>query len=244
LKKFYGEKNIDARVRNAFFPDYSYRGVFLEVGAAGPEFLSMSLHFRESGWRIIAIEPNPVFCELHHRKGFEVLQYACGNRDQDNVEFFIVNSSGAAYNGGKVSFESFSSLGVKSNYASLKENLEQEKITVKLRRLDTILALHAPDVKQIDIVSIDVEGWELEVVDGLTIEKHKPKVMIIENLFSSNEYLSYMKTKGYLLWRRAYPNDVYIHKDMVSNPISRLWLALYGRAVYWKVQLQQARKAK
>ncbi len=234
MKKFYGERNIDERIRNAFFPDYSYRGVFVEVGAAGPEFLSMSLHFRENGWRVIGIEPNPEFCKLHREKGYEVLQYACGDRDEDNVEFFVVDSEGASYNGGKVSYESFSSLGLKSSYAGLKKDINQRKIIVQLRRLDTILETHAPDVRQIDILSIDVEGWELEVIDGLNTEKYRPRLMIVENLFSSNKYLSYMRARGYWLWKRASPNDVYVRKDTVASPLKQLWLALYGAVVYLK----------
>jgi FkbM family methyltransferase len=231
MTRFYGEKGVDECIRNAFFPDYSYKGVFVEVGAAGPEFLSMSMHFREHGWRVIGIEPNPEFCKLHHEKGYEILQYACGDHDEDNVEFFVVDSQGAAYNGGKVSYESFSSLGLKSSYAELKSGIDQQKIYVKLRRLDTILETHAPDVKHIDILSVDVEGWELEVIDGLNTERYRPRLMVIENLFSSNKYIRYMKERGYFLWKRAYPNDVYLRRDMVASRFGRLWLSLYSSAV-------------
>lgn len=234
MKNFYGEKKIDECIRNAFFPDYSYGGVFVEVGAAGPEFLSMSKHFRENGWRVIAIEPNPEFCKLHHESGYEVLQYACGDHDEDDVEFFVVDSQGADYHGGKVSYESFSSLGIKSSYAALKKDINQKKIIVQLRRLNTILEIHTPDVKQIDILSVDVEGWELEVLDGLSTEKYRPRVMIIENLFSANKYLTYMRAGGYLLWKRAYPNDVYIRKDMIESPLERLRLSIYEAAIYLK----------
>ena len=231
MKNFYGEKNLDKIIRNAFFPDYSYHGIFLEVGAAGPEFLSMSMHFRENGWNIIAIEPNPDFCKLHHQKGYEVLQYACSDHDEDDVEFFVVDSHEADYFGGRVSYESFSSLGIKESYSNLKKDINQKKITVQLRRLDTILGKHAPDVKEIDILSVDVEGWELEVMDGLDISKYGPKVMIIENLFSDNHYLKYMKDKGYFLWRRARPNDVYVRNDIISNPIKKVWFSIYRAAL-------------
>jgi FkbM family methyltransferase len=40
------------------------------------------------------------------------------------------------------------------------------KIRVNVHRLDTILAEHAPEPEHIDVVSIDVEGWELEVLRG------------------------------------------------------------------------------
>jgi len=239
LKNFYGEKELDKCIRSAFFPEYSYTGTFVEVGAAGPEYLSMSMHFRENNWNIIAIEPNPDFCKLHQEKGYEVLQYACGDHDQDDVEFFVVDSQGADYLGGKVSYESFSSLGIKESYSNLKKDINSKKITVQLRRLDTILETHAPDVKEIDIVSVDVEGWELEVLDGLDISKYGPKVMIIENLFSDNYYLKYMKEKGYFLWRRAYPNDVYVRNDIISNPIKKVWLSIYGAAlllINWKTR--------
>jgi FkbM family methyltransferase len=242
MKNYYGEMGIDEFIRNTFFPDYSYRGVYVEVGAAGPEFLSMSMHFRENGWRVIGIEPNPEFCRMHHEKGYEVLQYACGDRDEDDVEFFIVNSQGAAYGGGKVSYESFSSLGLKNSYAGLKKDINQQKITVKLRRLDTILKTNAPDVKQIDILSIDVEGWELEVMDGLNTTQYRPRLIVIENMFNSNIYLSYMRARGYWLWKRVYPNDVYINRDLVPNPLKQLWLALYGAAVSLKNGMWKARR--
>lgn len=242
MKKFYGEKNLDECIRNAFFPDYSYRGVFVEVGAAGPEFLSMSMHFRENGWRVISIEPNPEFCKLHREKGYEILQYACGDRDEDDAEFFVVDSQGAAYGGGKVSYESFSSLGLKSSYARLKKDINQQKIIVQLRRLDTILETHAPDVSQIDILSVDVEGWELEVLDGLNTAKYRPHLMVIENLFNSNKYLSYMNAIGYSLWKRASPNDVYIRNATVSSPLMRVRLALYGAAVFLRNWARQDHK--
>jgi FkbM family methyltransferase len=232
--KFYGEKEIDGSIRSSFFSDYSHAGVFVEVGAAGPEFLSTSMHFRENGWRIISIEPNPEFCKLHHEKGYEVLQYACGDHDEDDVEFFIVNSDGAVYHGGKVSYESFSSLGLKDSYAKLKKDINQQKIIVQLRRLDTILETHASDIKEIDILSVDVEGWELEVMNGLNFNKYCPRLMIIENLFSSNQYITYMKEKGYILWKRAYPNDVYIRKDIIKNPLRQWWLTLYQMSAYIK----------
>jgi|ERR1035441_9223207 hypothetical protein len=100
------EKDIDRVVREAFFPDGT-SGVLVEVGAARPDYLSISASFRERGWKIIAVEPNPEFCALHRANGHYVLQYACSDEDKDNVDFFVVDSNGADYLGGKVSFESF-----------------------------------------------------------------------------------------------------------------------------------------
>jgi Methyltransferase FkbM domain len=73
------------------------------------------------------------------------------------------------------------------------------RIKVKVRRLDTILAEHAPDVSRLDLVSVDVEGWELEVLDGLSFERYRPKVLIVENLFAEAGYRQALAERGYAL---------------------------------------------
>jgi FkbM family methyltransferase len=212
----HGEGELDRIVRDHFFPGVA-DGVFVDVGAAGPDFLSMSALYRTLGWRVIAIEPNPVFCDAHRAAGYDVLEYACSDRDEDAVDFEVVDSHGAPYEGGAVSFESFSSLAVKDSYKTLRPDLDVRRIKVNVRRLDTILAEHAPDVRRLDIVAVDVEGWELEVLDGLSFDRYQPKVLIVENLFTDDEYRRAMRGRGYELWRRVGPNDTYVIADGQSR---------------------------
>jgi FkbM family methyltransferase len=207
--KTQGEGELDQIVRDRFFLGVA-AGVFVDVGAARPDFLSMSALYRALGWRVIAIEPNPVFCQAHRAAGYEVLEYACSDHDEDAVDFEVVDSHGAPYEGGAVSFESFSSLRVKDSYRTLRADLDVRRIKVNARRLDSILAEHAPDVWRLDIVAVDVEGWELEVLDGLSFDRYQPTVLIVENLFSDAEYRRVMRTRGYALWRQVGPNDVYV----------------------------------
>jgi FkbM family methyltransferase len=169
-----GEGGVDKIVHKRFFPEV-VEGVFVDVAAARPDFLSMSALYRSLGWRVIAIEPNPVFCQAYRDAGFEVLEYACSDRDEDDVDFEVVDSHGTIYVGGPVSFESLSSLRIKDAYRTLHEEPDVRRIKVNVRRSDTLLAEHAPHVRQLDIVS-DVEGWELEVLDGLSFERYRPTV--------------------------------------------------------------------
>src|SRR5262245_22621984 len=215
------EGNVDLVVHEAFFRDHK-TGVLVEVGAALPDYLSISQSYRSRGWRIIAIEPNPNFCAAHRALGYDVLQYACSDKDGDDVPFFVADSHGVDYLAGKVSYESFSSLGIDGEYATLlAEERKQRSITItpiqiQVRRLDTILGQHAPDVGEIDVLAVDVEGWELNVMRGLDLAKHCPKVVILENLFSNPGYYSFMRDFGYVFWRHIYPNDVYVRADMRS----------------------------
>jgi FkbM family methyltransferase len=189
MPRYHAEDEVDRVVRERFFPDYSYRGTFVEVGAASPEYLSMSRHFREAGWRVVAIEPNPYFCELHRRAGQTIHEYAAGNEDRDDVEFQVVHCPGE-YKGGTVTYESFSALEVKDSYRRLCQgtNLNYHTIRVKLRKLETILREHHPDLRRIDVLSIDVEGWELEVLAGAALDYRQPRVVVVENVFDDPAY--------------------------------------------------------
>ena len=99
------EGDVDLVVREAFFPGQN-SGVLLEIGAARPDFLSIGSSFRQLGWRVISIEPNPKFAELHRALGHEIYQLACGEMDQDDVDFVVAEASpGTRYLGETVTGE-------------------------------------------------------------------------------------------------------------------------------------------
>lgn len=224
-----GEGGIDLIVQRRFFPEAEGR-VFVEVGAARPDYLSMSALFRSAGWKVILVEPNPEFCALHRAAGHEVLQYACADYDADDVSFSVVDVGGAPYRDGHVSFESFSAISVKDSYRRLRPDLEIRQISVQVRRLDTLLRSHTPDVAKIDILSVDVEGWEIEVLEGLSMDRYRPTVIILENFLDDPGYSQYLTRAGYVLWRRSSPNDVYVRAQEFS-PALRFVLRTYTGAI-------------
>lgn len=189
--------------------------VIVDVGAAGPDYLSISAGFRSRGWKVVAVEPNPKFCEAHRSMGYDIHQYACSDRDEDDQDFIVVDSQGSNYHGGVVSNESFSSLGIEGKFADLLETVRGKtstsQIKVDVRKLDTILSCHEPSIRKIDVLAVDVEGWELKVMDGFSIERYQPSVVILENLFEDPDYHDAMRRRGFELWRRVEPNDIYVN---------------------------------
>jgi FkbM family methyltransferase len=216
------EGNVDRVVLKTFFRGET-RGVLVEVGAARPDYLSIGAHFRVLGWKVVAIEPNPEFCAAHRARGHEVLEYACSDEESDNADFFVVDSNGAHYQGGSVSFESFSSLGIRGQFADLHETVKAatsvKTIPVKVRKLDTILANHEPNLGEIDILAVDVEGWELNVMRGITLDRYRPKVVILENVFKDASLTEHMADRGYRLWKKGHfaPNDVYVKSELLDG---------------------------
>lgn len=216
-RRFYAEFFTDRYIRKHFFPDFSYRGCMVEVGCATPELLSMSQHFREFGWRCIGIEPNPRFVALHKARGNEVFEYAAADFEVDDYDFVVVEAN-SDYSDHQLSAHSYSSLSIKPEYINYKggavRNFKQSKIKVRVRRLDNILNAHCPDISSIDLLAIDVEGYEIEVMKGFTPARYKTKVIVLENLFHNTAYTEYMKSIGYCLHKKIKYNYIYISDSM------------------------------
>jgi len=209
---FYAEYNTDKIIREKYFPNYEYKGIIVEVGGATPEFLSMSKHFKDNGWRSIIIEPNPTFVRQHKEFGNEVYEYACSYEDTDG-EFTIVEQQVGAY-GGVVTDHSYSSIDVKQSYLE-KTNfklteINSKKIKVKIKKLDTIL--NNINVDKIDILSIDVEGWEIEVMKGFDTKKIDCKLIVVENFLNDKSYVDYFESIGYFLSENIHYNQIYLKK--------------------------------
>lgn len=208
--KYYAEFNTDKIIREKYFPNHNYKGVMVEVGGATPEFLSMSKHFKDNGWRTIIIEPNPEFAQQHIDAGNEIYQFACSYEDRDG-EFTIVEQRVNAY-GGVITDHSFSSISVKESYLKHSNfNLTEsnsKKIKVKIKKLDTIL--NDINVNKIDILSIDVEGWEIEVMKGLDTNNINCQLIVVENYLNDSSYKKYFESIGYVLSDVISYNHIYL----------------------------------
>lgn len=204
IPHYYGQYNTDSYIRENFFPDYDYKGVMVEVGAGPPTYASNSKHFRDSGWRTIGVEPNPKFVEQHKKEGSEVYQYACCDK-AGTSEFTINLNNDDDWHPKDSDGISFSAL--KIRYDGVPEHNSQSKIEVETIRLDSLL--ESLDVEYVDVLSIDVEGWELDVLNGLDKAKYQPKIIVIENLENNSSYPSYMNERGYDLVHSAGCNEFY-----------------------------------
>lgn len=84
----------------------------------------------------------------------------------------------------------------------LKWNLDEKNknskiIEVPCATLNSILEKH--NILHIDFFSLDVEGYEIEVLNGFNVLKYKPKYFLIEtgNEYRYNTICSYMFSKNY-----------------------------------------------
>lgn len=211
VREYFAEFDTDKIIREKYFKDFDYKGILVEVGGGTPEYLSMSKHFKLNGWRCVIIEPNPKFANMHREIGNEIYEYACSDNNIDDIEFHIAH----VHNHGTITNDdhSFSSIRIKDSYLN-KYGIDKLPVTVvnvNVRTLDYIL--NEANVNSIDILSIDVEGWELEVMGGFDSNKFNPKVVLLENVLHDENYISYMGDIGYKLDEKLNYNYIFIKQN-------------------------------
>jgi FkbM family methyltransferase len=169
-------------------------GFFVEVGACEPEFLSQTVLLERIGWRGILIEPQSECCIRlrEKRPGSLVFQVACGAPEQRGKAVLKLDARGSRLIGPDDVGKS-----------------EQEEVQVMT--LDDILKQASSP--QIDFVSIDVEGLELDVLRGFDLTKSPPRLIIIEDNWKNRlKVYSYLKKQGYKLVKRTGCNNWYVPK--------------------------------
>ena len=93
---------------------------------------------------------------------------------------------------------------------------------IKTDTLDNIIKHSKLSIKEIDFLSIDVEGNELEVLKGLNIKKYKPKVIVLELINKNTSSFYEQKINNIqksLIYKYMIKNNYklsnWIHDDLV-----------------------------
>lgn len=193
-------------------------GVFVEVGANDPEDGSQSLRLENAGWSGLLVEPlSEHAADLRRLRKAHVEEVACGPRSRHDtiMEFKVA--------------------GVASTLADefINYKVEEEEIRpVRVVTLDSLLDKHG--IEKIDFLSLDVEGYELEVLDGLSLDRYRPALILIEDRVRDLARHRYLTANGYKVVRRSGANGWYVPID-ADFPVSA-----YGRfQLFWKYRLEQ-----
>lgn len=182
-------------------------GICVEVGANNGVDDSTSLFFEKIGWKCILVEPNPSLCQ-EIRASRNALIYECAASNQNGIKTLYV-AEGAVRSDGlstistnKEDHERIKSLGFRSR-----------PVQVHTMTIDEILADAQID-DNIDFISIDVEGHEYEAIEGLSLERWKPMIILVEDNsnFENNIISKYLKKIGYFKFMRTGVNDWYAHR--------------------------------
>ena len=182
-------------------------GVCVEVGANNGVDDSNTLFFEKIGWKCILVEPNPSLCR-EIRAVRNALIYECAASNQSGTGTLHV-VEGAARSDGLSTISTD-----KEHHDRIKSyGFVSHPVQVRTMTIDEILT-DAQINGDIDFISIDVEGHEYEAIEGFSLERWKPKIMLLEDNFNfeNNIVSDYLKKFGYVRFLRTGVNDWYAHR--------------------------------
>jgi len=163
------------------FFDFAAEGAFLDIGAFDGIHFSNTYSFEQSGWRGVCVEPNPDIFPylLRNRPHSTCLHAACVSDMRKNGTSFFSEEIGLLSTTHKVpGYEEF----VKERYEKRGLAFSGFKTaTVPAITIDEIIVRHFPGNACIDFVSIDVEGAEMDVLQGFDVKRHQPGVIVVES---------------------------------------------------------------
>jgi len=134
-------------------------GVFVDIGAGDGVHGSNTLYFENLGWRGLCVDADPRNHEPLRRRR------CCA------VDTCAVSATPGMWPFGMyVHKPSWSGLHRRGD--------DYRPILVECRRLEDLL--HQWCIDQIDLLSIDVEGTELDVWDSFDQARHRPSIVIVE----------------------------------------------------------------
>lgn len=182
-------------------------GTYVDVGGHHPIFGNNSYFFYLRGWRGIVVEPNPIFKPIY--KKFRPNDY-------------LVSEGVAEFDGLLEYFEFESNLinTFSKNYIS-ENNLGDSVVNkwrIPVKKLSTLIEQSNLKSLQIDFLSIDVEGLELDVLKGNEWNKYRPKYILLESHKTLSEDIDSEISKFL-----DYMEYELIGKSMLAKQIGTLW---------------------
>jgi FkbM family methyltransferase len=209
----YGQFNEDGFILSQYTQSFGYA---IEVGGADGLNGSPTKCLEDLGWKTLLIEPNPqLFTEAKKHRP-HVFNCAAGEVCEDNVGMTIYT-----LNGGNETAVS----GLNPNTKLIEQHqhlIQDQRLELVNKRTLNVLIYEwekvlGEEIPNIDFVSIDTEGTELDVMKGFNIEKYQPKIIALENNFEDYNYRRTMFGYRYILYNRIGVNDYYIRESYLPQ---------------------------
>jgi FkbM family methyltransferase len=173
-------------------------GIFIEVGANDPVRGSQSWALEQEGWSGLLVEPLAEKAkELRARRRAIVEEVACGPPELHGT-FARLHVR-----------DTLSTLAVERGDAGIVFDGERD---VPVRTLDSLT--EKAGIEHVDFLSIDVEGYEAEVIKGATLSRMRPRLILVEDKARHFDLNRLLVKAGYKRVRRTGVNSWYVPRSV------------------------------
>ena len=189
-------------------PGGALGGFFIEVGGYEGYTFAATYALEALGWTGLVIEPVPELYEACRRRrpGSRVERAALSRRGSSGTARFAhVSGSGRRY-------DALSHLVEKAEGPTKRvPKAGVTMIEAPLTTMDDLLREHRGPI---DVAVIDVEGGELDLLDGFDLERFRPRVLLVEDHRTGTSPLAtWLHGKGYEHAAWVAHNRLFVRRD-------------------------------
>jgi len=203
-ENFASQSGQDKIIKNSFFRSKK-NGYFVEIGAFDGVLGSNCFHFEKFlNWEGIAFEPSNIqFEKLKNNRKCHLINKAIASEEKE-VEFLEVEEGYTQMSG--ILNEKFIS------EETIKKDPRSK--TKKISITTTTFEKSVNNDREIDYLSIDIEGGEMELLNSIDFEKYSIKVISVEN--NSIEKISFKKffdNKNFKFFERVGQDEIFYNTN-------------------------------
>jgi len=212
IKKSYSSNSVDLIINELF--KNTKKGIYIDVGCNHPFIGNNTFKLYKQGWSGINIDLDYTFIDAFNFHRPKDLNIQIGVSDNIGEQEMYYHHERSAIN----------------TLAAERGTKAKSTKIIKISTLNDIIQNSKFKNKEIDFVSIDVEGHELNVLKGFDLAKYKPKAFSIEyidpamkkeefyhqnitNILESNVY-KYMTNNGYHFVNLLHSDLIFVSSEI------------------------------
>jgi FkbM family methyltransferase len=196
---------------------------YLDIGANHPKFISNTYYFYRRGSSGVLVEPNPRLSKRLRaaRPRDVVLEVGIGLSAATQADFYVF----AGFADGLSTFSKSDAMHWQTVGQKGYGKIPIEKvIQVPLVPINQIIEKHFGG-KAPNILSLDVEGLDLDVLKGLDYDRFAPDVVCVETLgydenqatFKRTEIIEFMLGKNYVAYADTRVNTIFCRAALLGS---------------------------
>ena len=204
LKRSNFSQNDEEIVLSELFSGVT-KGFYIDVGCHHPRRFSNTALLYKNGWNGINIDASAKNLKLFNvfRKRDKNIN-ALISEKSENLKFYHFNDR--ALNGilSQLKVNSLKDVG----YKVINEEF------INTQRLDDILVSCKVTNKTIDLLDIDVEGYDFQVLKSIDLNLFNVKVILIETSENENSIIKYLSSFNYNIYKKVDRNIFFLKNSL------------------------------
>jgi FkbM family methyltransferase len=182
---------------------------YLDIGTNHPKKFNNTYFFYKKGHNGVCVEPNPALAKTikRVRPNDKTLNVGLSSGEEYTADFFVLSADTLS----TFSKEDAEKLDAEGTFTI------KEKIPIELKNVNNIIAENFAD-KGPTIISLDVEGWNEEIIRSFDFAKYKPEIFCIETTYFEPDgkieriegIFEVMKENGYKIFSDNQINTIFV----------------------------------